>query len=209
LSVPGFLEYEPFDPTTINPPTDPDGVITLEAAVDIQNRLVILRDPPKDSLPGGGVIKITQAIDYAWAQENDAGWQATIGSNFGGAVSGIRELFIRDESIASTEQASTRAVSELAKALLGETSLSFQTQNPGFQPGQLLFFNDVRASFSKYLIVTEVSIDIGKIGSIARVNYTVTAETIPARKAVGIISAILRRTLRPTRKPVVQGDYTP
>lgn len=205
MPIPGTLTMEVYNPGIADDPPTIVNHITAECAVDIQNREVILKLPPKDTMPGGGKIRITQVLNYAYGTATDAGTQSIFQSAFLGATDGIRELFIKDETIPSSTECTARAESELAKVVGIPFELSFKTDYPGFKPLQVLHFTDSATSVSVYLLISEVSLTIESTkGTVSRIVYDVKASSYPKETLVQLLARTTRRALRPKGRALIR-----
>lgn len=185
------------------------GVITADAAVDILNKQVILKDNPKVNLPQGGRLEITQRIDYSYGQETNEDVVALLQSAFYGVTDGIRELVIKDESIPDSDLAHTRAVNELDKVDDRPYTLSFETTTGGWQVGQVIRLTDTVASVDVYLMVTNLNIRIDNSSvTDTAITTQVTASTLPPETIGSVIAAGIRRAFRPIQRAPITADVT-
>lgn len=206
MPVPGVLVLEPFDRSTVDE-THPEGVITEEAAFDLPG-LVILRDPPATSMPGGGEIRIKQKIASPRATANDAGLQALIANALSGSVSGIRELVVNDDSIETPEQAQQRAESELTTQVVWPVDLSFDTYSPGVDTGQRCHLTHVATGVDHDTEIVDITSRIdAEADSPTGVIHTVQCATLPPVTMEKIVSGLIRKLARPPKRAPVKVTY--
>lgn len=135
-----------------------DGVIVREAAVDAANGNVLLRDAPSATLPPGGILRITQLVDRAYGEAEDAAVIAQIAEAFFGLTDGRIEVAVIDESIPTSENAQARADSEIAIQATGDLKVKFFSNEEGWAPGQRLPFVWSSQSIDYTLFVNTVEI---------------------------------------------------
>lgn len=148
MPIPGDLTRQILDPA--NP------VITAECAIDQGNKLVILKDEPKITIPLGGVITIDQLIKYAFGQATNP---ITVSLLKTATIigKGIREFLLRDTSIPDHPLALAAAVSKLAELSEWQYSHSFLTLNHNFEISQKQRLKDPSTGFDYYALVSGIS----------------------------------------------------
>jgi len=197
--IPGLLDLEIFDKET--------GVIVAEAAVDIDNKVVILRDQPADTIPNGGSISITQIIEFAVGQATDPLTASIIQSGEIGG-DGIYEHLVQDESITTKFRADLFAASELANLIQFEREWSFDTTNEGFEPGQIQRFVSSQAGIDVEGVVRSVQL---KIEANNGVEDRITAKVNVATQVIDqmeFLDLLYRRVFRPSKEPPIKIEAT-
>lgn len=206
MPIPGVLVLEPFNRSTVDE-THPEGVITEEAAFDLPG-LVILRDPPATSMPGGGEIRIKQKIASPRATADDAGLQALIANALSGSVSGIRELVVNDDSIETPEQAQQRADSELVTQTTWPIDLSFDTYSSGVEPGERCHLSHSATGVDHDTEIIDITSRIDtQADSPTGVIHSVQCATLPPMTMDRILAGMLRKIVRPPKRAPVKVTY--
>ena len=151
MPIPGLLTLEIFNKET--------QIIINEAAVDQDNKLVILRDEPKITLPLGGSIEIDQLINYAYAEATDPQIVSLIQTGER-AGDGLYEFLIKDTNIPDHNAALTIALNNLISLGLFQYSHDFTTQNENFEVGQRQHFSDPNTGIDYIGLVTTISREV-------------------------------------------------
>lgn len=187
MAIPGRLETEQFSYET-------GWTQTKQAAIDIEGRQVVLKDPPKTTLPKGGYIEINQIIEAAYGQATNEDKAAQIAAALLGATDGIRELVEKDESIGTSDEAQQRATGKVAEVSKDQIGCRFQTDQYGFEPGQIQEIIDADMSIDVMLFLGNLAFDIqNAVGGAAKIKYTVQLGAFPNVTPGALIRRALAR----------------
>lgn len=182
MAIPGILSNEAFS-------YDIGFTPTAECAIDIPGKQVVLKDPPKTTLPDGGFIQITQLVTSAYGQATNTDLADQISGYLLGAFAGIRESQIKDESIATSDEAQTRAEGELKLQSTVPINFNFSTEQFGFEPGQYEQVTYAAAGVDAILQVNEVGFSIQN----GKVLYSIADSTVTKEPP----GEFIRRALKP------------
>lgn len=185
MPIPGRLTLEVYNKET--------GIITLEAAADIENKNAILRDEPRVYLPYGGVLTLGQRTDYAIARSISETARDILKLGDGGHGDGIYDDILNDPSIPTHLAARNKgdAIVTLRCQYMG--GWSFNTPNRKFRKGQKQTFTDLlllafyvglvqQVTTKVESIGTDIVFDCGVTVDVFRVTIEDTLESIVTRQ---------------------------
>ena len=146
------------------------------AMVDIENHRVVLNE--NDIPPDGGTIEITVVTTFVRGSALDSAKASQIAEAEKNSSDGIIELLLKDESIIERGSAINKAVSELRMKSQANISLTFETKQNGWQPGQIFVFIDSVSSPPINVLLTVQQITqtfIQTTNQIDEFKYNITA----------------------------------
>lgn len=144
--------------------------------VDIDNHRVILNE--NDLPPDGGTVEITVITTFIRGSAFDSAKAAQIAAAEKNSSDGVIELLLKDESIIERGAAINKAVSELRMKSQPNISLSFETRQNGWEPGQVFVFVDSVANPPINILLTVQQVTqtfVQTTNGIDEFKYNITA----------------------------------
>lgn len=192
MPIPGILTTEAFDYSA-------EFEQTKEAAYDIKGKQVVLKDPPKDTIPDGGSIKITQIVDFAYGFAFDAGLEGQLQAAFGLPVR--KEVLVKNEQIDSSFDAQAEAEQNVAKLNAPNITASFKTLEHGIQIGHIIRLVDTTTSVDIMLQVSSINISL-KTNAVDGIEYTIGLSRLEPITLQSLLSKIMKRSRSKTVAPI-------